>query len=233
MMQSSEADIGKPRLRALSAFESESDLTRLVETLRGGGYDVVARRVATADELQAALAAGPWDIVFSDWVLPRFSATAALAILRSTALDLPFIIVSGTAGEEVAVEAIRNGAHDFLIKERVDRLPRAVERELREAHLRRERTELREQLMISDRMVAVGILAAGIAHEINNPLAVVVANLELAVTDLAALIEKHGESSLAAGLRDELDDASAAARRVGTIVRDVKVFSRSEPEMLG
>jgi signal transduction histidine kinase len=223
----------KQRLRALVADDSEDDFALLVLTLVKSSYDVDAHRVDTAEDMRAALASRSWDIVFSDWSMPSFSAPAALAVLRETKVDVPFIIVSGTVGDEVAVTALRNGAHDFVAKDKLARLVPAVERELREAQTRRERNELREQLMISDRMVSVGILAAGIAHEINNPLAAVIANLELAAADVALLIQQHGESSLVVGLRDQLIDARAAADRVRTIVRDVKVFSRNEAEKRG
>lgn len=223
----------KQRLRVLVAEDSEDDFGLLVRELDKGGYEVDALRVQAADVMRGALESHSWDIVVSDWSMPNFSAMAALEILRQSGLDLPFIIVSGTVGEEIAVEALRNGANDFLGKEKLTRLAPAVERELREADTRRERNKMREQLIISDRMASVGILAAGVAHEINNPLAAVMANLDLAVDDISDLIQQNGESSLMVGLRDELNDARAAANRVRSIVRDLKIFSRSEVEKPG
>ena len=219
------------KLRVLVAEDTADDFDLLMRALRRGGYEVEARRVDTAEDFHAALHAQPWDIVFSDWAMPSFTAPDALAIVHASHLDLPFIIVSGTVGEEAAVEALRNGAHDFLIKTRLTRLPVVVDRELRDAASRRERGRMQEQLMISDRMASVGILAAGVAHEINNPLAAVLANLDMALADLDAMpgVDDAGRVNL----RDELSDARSAAERVRHIVRDLRIFSRSEDERRG
>src|SRR5690606_24440655 len=109
--------------------------------LRRAGYAVEAERVQSGTDFAAALNERNWDIVISDWSMPGFNAPEALAILRNTGLDIPFIILSGTVGEEAAVEAMRNGAHDFLLKNRLARLGVVVERELREANTRRERAK--------------------------------------------------------------------------------------------
>lgn len=195
--------------------------------LRRAGYAVEAERVQSGTDFAAALNERNWDIVISDWSMPGFNAPEALAILRNTGLDIPFIILSGTVGEEAAVEAMRNGAHDFLLKNRLARLGVVVERELREANTRRERAKMQEQLMISDRMASVGVLAAGVAHEINNPLAAVMANLDLALSDL-----DEPKLDLNA-VREELIDARAAAERVRNIVRDLRIFSRTAEERRG
>ena len=183
---------------------------------------------------RAALDKRTWDIVLSDYSMPRFSAPAALALVRERNLDLPFIIISGTIGEETAVESLRAGAHDFMVKGSLARLLPAIGREMREADLRAEKKRIQEQLLISERMASVGLLAASVAHEINNPLAILLSNLEFAseqmngfMADLPvdlplSLTERI--DALAAPLRD----AQEAAERVRLIVGDLKVFSRSE-----
>lgn len=95
-------------------------------------------RVEEAEAMQAALEQQEWDVVLSDYSMPHFSAPAALALLQRSGIDLPFIIVSGTIGEAVAVAAMKAGAHDYLIKGQLARLIPAVEREMREARIRRE-----------------------------------------------------------------------------------------------
>jgi signal transduction histidine kinase len=217
------------KLSVLVCEDNEDDFALLLLELRRAGYQPDAERVQTANDLRDALNRRTWDIVISDWSMPSFSAPAALRVLGDSHLDLPFIIVSGTVGEEAAVEALRNGAHDFLVKSRLARLGIVIDRELREANARRERARMQDQLMISDRMASVGVLAAGVAHEINNPLAAVIANLEMALEDIHAKTAPLDRASL----EEELADARTAAERVRNIVRDLRMFSRTEDERRG
>lgn len=242
--------MGKP-LRALLVEDSEQDALLVVRELKRGGFDVTFERVDTPEAMSAALAKQTWDIVLSDYCMPRFSAPMALGLVKERKLDLPFIIVSGTVGEEIAVKAIHAGAHDFMAKGKLARLIPAVERELRDAALRVERSKMQEQLLISDRMASVGTLAAGVAHEINNPLAALMANLDFAAQDVAQLaldVRSHGSGTDGAGTNDgaaewiatrlreieePLRDARESADRVGHIVRDLKIFSRSDEDKTG
>ena len=136
-------------LRLLLVEDSEDDARLLLHTLRRGGYSVVCRRVESADEMREALAE-PWHIVISDFSIPRFGGMAALRLLRESGLDLPFVIVSGTIGEDTAVEALKAGADDFMVKGRLARLIPVVERELREAASRRHRRQAEEALRESE-----------------------------------------------------------------------------------
>jgi PAS domain S-box-containing protein len=133
-------------LNVLIIEDSESDAALAVRLLGKAGYDVHDRRVETAGEMQAALQEQTWDVVICDYRLPQFDAPAALAVLQATGLDIPFIVVSGTIGEESVVAMMKAGAHDYLMKDRLMRLAPAVERELREAHVRRERKQAEEAL---------------------------------------------------------------------------------------
>jgi signal transduction histidine kinase len=133
-------------LRALIVEDSEDDALLVLRELRRGGYDVVSERVDTPAAMKAALAKEPWDLIIADYAMPQFSGLAALKMLQENGRDLPFIIVSGAIGEDVAVEAMRAGAHDYLIKGNLARLLPAVERELREAEVRRERRQAEEEL---------------------------------------------------------------------------------------
>ena len=126
-------------LRVLLVEDSQDDAALLVRTLRRGGYDLTVERVETAETMRAALNRDTWDLVLSDYSMPQFSAPAALQLLHEVGVDLPFIIVSGTVGEETAVTAMKAGAHDFLMKGNLTRLVPAVARELHEAAERRER----------------------------------------------------------------------------------------------
>ena len=120
-------------LRILLVEDSPTDARLMLRELQRAGLDVELARVEDAAGLAAALDRGGWDAVLCDWTLPAFDPLQALALLRDKKLDLPFIIVSGTVGEELAVEAMRAGAHDYVLKDRLARLAPALEREVREA----------------------------------------------------------------------------------------------------
>ncbi len=138
-------------LRVLVVEDSEDDLLLLLRELRRGGYDVYSERVETPSTMQEALEQQSWDIVISDYTMPAFNALEALKILQNQALlDIPFIIVSGTIGEETAVAAMKAGAHDYLIKGNLTRLLPAVERELKDAQERKWRHSAEQALALSD-----------------------------------------------------------------------------------
>src|ERR1044071_5557060 len=126
-------------LRILLIEDSEDDARLVLREIQHGGYDVEFERVETAEAMRAALARQAWDLIICDFSLPRFSAPKALELLKKSGQDLPFIIVSGTIGEESAVNALKAGAHDFIIKGNFARLIPAIQRELDDADVRRER----------------------------------------------------------------------------------------------
>ena len=119
-------------LHVLLVEDSEDDAELVVRELRRGGFDPQFERVDTREAMVGALERGPWDLVISDYSMPTFDAPQALAVVGGRGVDLPVIIVSGTIGEETAVAALRAGASDFILKDRLARLVPAVERELRE-----------------------------------------------------------------------------------------------------
>src|SRR5450631_4753019 len=119
----------KDALRVLMVEDSATDANLVIQELRRAGRPVEFERVETAEAMRAALERGPWDVVTSDWSMPKFTAAGALAIVKQGELDLPFIIVSGTIGEESAVEAMRAGAHDYVLKDKLGRLMPEIERE--------------------------------------------------------------------------------------------------------
>ncbi|HEX7501447.1 MAG TPA: PAS domain S-box protein, partial [Polyangia bacterium] len=347
-------------LSVLFLEDSEDDVLLVARHLTRAGFTVESLRVDTPDDFRSALKSGTWDVVISDYSLPGLNALAAINIFKEAGPDVPFLVVSGAVGEETAVEVLKSGAHDVLIKNNLARLAPAVERELREAAERRARRKaeeslaaseikfrrivetahegvwmldsagrttymnrrmadmlgldpadaggadllhflaetkvveaitgylhgktdstsafrdqcrlrrddgsalwgmlafhsivdengscfghlatifdvtehrrLQEQLMVSDRMASVGILAAGVAHEINNPLAAVLTNLHMAVECVSTLTVDKSSEKDRVELGEELRDALEASERLRDIVRDLKIFSRTPETSMG
>jgi len=133
-------------LRVILVEDSEDDAFLLQRQLQEAGYTVDLKRVDNEPALISALGQGPWDIAFSDFSMPNFDGMRALKVIRAHDKDLPFIIVSGTIGEERAVQLMKLGAQDYVIKGNVRRLVPAIERELREAELRREHRRAQEHI---------------------------------------------------------------------------------------
>jgi len=136
-------------LRLLLVEDSEDDALLLVRQIRSGGYEVHFERVDTAAALDNALKK-PWDIVISDYAMPGFNGLSALMLLQKRSIDIPFIMVSGTIGEDIAVEAMKAGAHDYVMKTNLVRLIPAIGRELREIDERRQRKRAEEALRASE-----------------------------------------------------------------------------------
>jgi PAS domain S-box-containing protein len=157
-------------LRVLLVEDYEDDALLLVRELRRGGYDPVYERVDTAEAMEAALDERGWDLVVADHSMPAFSSQAALELLRGKGYsDLPFIIVSGQIGEQVAVEAMKAGAQDYLMKGNLARLNTAIERELREAESRRERRRAEEELKVSETRFRLMIEQSPLSIQIFSP----------------------------------------------------------------
>jgi PAS domain S-box-containing protein len=149
-------DVNAP-LRLLIVEDSEDDARLVVRELKRAGYEPIYERVDTAAAMRAALDGGSWDIVVSDFRMPQFTGTDALKLLRARDQETPFIFVSGTIGEDVAVEAMRAGAQDYVTKDNLRRLAPAIERELRDAAVRRERRagETRFRRIVDSAMMGV------------------------------------------------------------------------------
>jgi light-regulated signal transduction histidine kinase (bacteriophytochrome) len=122
--------------------DSEDDTALVLETLKESGYEPIHQRVETPEEMEAALRGDHWDLVVSDYMMPCFDAPRAMEMIKQAGLDVPFIIVSGSIGEETAVAAMKAGAHDYLMKDNLSRLAPAIEREIQEAVRRREHRQV-------------------------------------------------------------------------------------------
>jgi PAS domain S-box-containing protein len=137
-------------LRVLIVDDSDDDANLVIRKLRGGDYEPVWKRVDTAEAMKNALEREEWDIILCDYKMPNFSAPAALKLAQETNIDIPFIIVSGAMGEDMAVEAMKSGAHDYLMKDKLARLVVTIEREIRETKIRQEKKKTDELLKKSE-----------------------------------------------------------------------------------
>jgi two-component system cell cycle sensor histidine kinase/response regulator CckA len=212
-------------LRVLFVEDSPDDVELIRLELARHGFNVRARVAETRAEFQAALNEGTWDVVLSDHSMKGFSSTDALHMLRDKDEDIPFIIVSGTIGEDSAVDAMRAGAHDYVLKHNLRRLGPAVGRELRESANRRMQRSTQAALQTSEqrlrhaqRMEAVGRLAGGIAHDFNNLLTVILGFSEFLIEALPPDQPSHRDAS----------EIRMAAQRATRLTKQLLAFSRQQ-----
>ena len=226
-------------LRVLLVEDVEDDALLILRELQRNGRRIIHERVDTASAMSAALDWQAWDIVIADYSMPGFGAMPALELMHQRGLDLPFIVVSGTLGEDAAVAALRAGAHDYIMKGRWARLLPAIERELREADHRAEWRSIqadRDQLLAREQAArktaetanrAKDEFLATLSHELRTPLTPIAAAIDLiqrmvdlppAARELAADIRRHVH--LEARLIDDLLDM--AQLRTGDLRLDRK-----------
>jgi len=204
-------------LRVLFIEDSEDDARLQVRLLRQGGYDVFHERVDSVESLTQALEKA-WDIVISDYSMPHFRGTDALKLVRDRGLDVPFIFVSGTIGEDSAVAALKVGAQDYLMKSNLGRLIPAVQRELRESEERRQRRRLEAQVHQLQRFEAIGRLAGGVAHDFNNVIGAI-----MGWADIGAQSAEHGSD-----LQDKFIKIRSQADRASALTRQLLAFARRQ-----
>lgn len=144
-------------LRLLQIEDSESDADMILRLLMQAGFEVFSQRVEDANGLRHALEDPAWDVIIADYHLPGFDAPGALRILQECGCDIPCIVVSGMMGEDTAVEMMKSGAHDYMVKSNLARLVPAVERELAEAAARRESRRAQEELRSSEERLALAV----------------------------------------------------------------------------
>src|SRR6266852_8383927 len=197
--------------------DSEDDVALQVRLLRQAGYDLEFERVDSPPALTAALNQ-KWHVIISDYSMPHFMGTDALKLVRDRGLDVPFLFVSGTMGEETAVAALKNGAQDYLMKTNLNRLVPAVQRELREVEERRERKRLERQVQQLQKFEAIGRLAGGIAHDFNNAIGAIMGWADLALQ----------EAQPGTRLQERLQKICAQAQRTAGLTSQLLAFARQQ-----
>ena len=206
------------QLNLLILEDNPDDAQLLAHELRRGGFDFVWELVDTEEAFLAKLKPG-LDLILSDYDMPQFSGLRALELLRQhPALDIPFIIVSGTIGEEMAVKAMQQGAADYLLKDRTARLVPAVHHALQEVEERAKMKQLQAQFVEAQKMEVVGHLAAGVAHDFNNVLAVIIGYSDLIEQDLG---QSHP-------LQKYIGEVRNAAKRAAGLTQQLLIFSRKQ-----
>ena len=211
-----EATSGKQRrqLRVLMVEDSPADAEIAIRALRRAGYDVQAQLVDAPERLQQLLQTGGFDVVISDHNLRTWTGNDALKMVRQSQQEIPFIVMTGSLGDEAAVEYLKQGAADYVLKHRLEQLPTAVEHVLSQFA----RRKLEEQLRQAQKMEAIGQLASGVAHDFNNVLCAIVGYSDLLLDD----------SSLNWHARGRVTEIRAAANRAAEITQQMLAFSRKQ-----
>jgi two-component system cell cycle sensor histidine kinase/response regulator CckA len=216
----------KAPLRLLHLEDDPIDTDLVATTLTEAGITCVAQRVDTRSAFLAALQANRIDLILADYSIPGFDGMSALALARQHAPEVPFLFVSATIGEELAIDAMHQGATDYVLKQRLGRLVPSVQRALRERDDRHERKRAEEALVQSEKqfrqsqkMEAVGRLAGGIAHDFNNLLTVIMGYSHVLSAELGHNHPLHGK----------IEETQKACEKAVMLVRQLLAFSRKQP----
>lgn len=215
----------KTPIRILHLEDDREDAALVASMLQGGNIDAVIDVVDTRSAFGEKVAQGGHDLILADYQLPQFDGLEALAVARRLRPDTPLIIVSGVMDEEAAIESMRRGATDYVLKSRLSRLVPAVRRALQEADERAERRLLQAQFLQAQKMELFGRLAGGVAHDFNNILTIVMSNCGLILAGMASSDPHHH-------LVEEIEQAGL---RGAALTRQLLIFARHEarkPEIL-
>ncbi|HWD94700.1 MAG TPA: response regulator [Verrucomicrobiae bacterium] len=204
-------------LNVLIVEDSADDAELLLDELHNAGFAPAWKRVETEATYCASLSERI-DIIFSDFSLPQFSTFRALELLQKSNFDVPFVVVSGTLGEERAVDILKAGATDYVLKNHLSRLGPVVQRALRESAERIERRKLHEQFLQAQKMESIGQLAGGVAHDFNNLLTVIQGH--------ASMLRAKPE--LPEEIIGSINQILLAAERATNLTRQLLTFSRKQ-----
>ena len=224
--------------------DSDDDVILLLRDLQKSGYSVDYNVVQSKEEIQSALNNGTFDVVISDYNLPKFNGIEALKLIKEMECDIPFILVSGEMGEELAVEAMREGASDYIMKSSLKRLVPAIERELKDYHFLKsadlakqksialsleaevKRTEAIQLMEKASKMASIGIITSAITHEINQPLNAIKLGAEGIV-----IWDKKNDNVLPETIVNMIRKISEAANKIDEIVKHMRLLITDEDKV--
>jgi two-component system, cell cycle sensor histidine kinase and response regulator CckA len=205
-------------LRILHLEDDPNDASLVESALESAGITCKTTCVQGRADFVAALECGSIDLILSDFSLPMFDGIAAVQTVRAGWPDLPFILVSGSLGEQRAIDSLKSGATDYVLKKDLFRLAPAVRRAMREVEERAERRRLEAHFVEAQKMEVIGQLVSGVAHDFNNILAVIIGYSDLITEDAGA----HGS------LRKYIDEIRHASDRAAGLTRQLLVFGRKQ-----
>jgi signal transduction histidine kinase len=209
-------------IKILIIEDSDDDECIIIHTLQSeGGFKIDYKRVESANDMQTALETEHWDLILADYTMPHFSGPSALRILQESGQDIPFIIVSGSIGEETAVEAMKAGAHDYIMKGNLRRLIPAVVRELRESEVRAARKRAEEELRTTERLRMAGEMTASIIHDLKGPMQI--------ITSMNEFLDENNLSKEQRAKHCQIIDEQI--QRMAYLTRKLLDFARGELEI--
>lgn len=212
-------------LRFIHLESSPADADLISATLRNAGIPCQPTRAQTREEFLAALRQDGCSLILSDTSVPGFDGAAALALTRALHPDMPFLFVTHTQGEELAIDLMQRGATDYIFKQRLGRLVPSIKRTLRDLEVRLERRRAEDALRVSEKqfrqaqkMEAVGRLAGGLAHDFNNLLTVIMGHSQVILEELASTNP----------IRPKIEEMQKSGERAAILIRQLMAFSRKQ-----
>lgn len=205
-------------LRILHLEDNARDAELVKEMLLQNELECAITRVQNRADFENEIAQGNFDLIISDYRLPSFDGISALGIAHEKCPEIPFIFVSGNIGEESAIETLKNGATDYILKDRLLRLVASVKRAIREVEMRKEHKQLEEKFRQSQKMEAIGRLAGGIAHDFNNLLTVISGYSEVLMREYEKIPEVY----------QGLQEIRKAAEKSSALTYQLLAFSRRQ-----
>lgn len=215
----------KRTLNLLLIEDSEDDAELILEAITSSGFEVTHKRVETKPDIASAVGSGQWDIILCDYAMPKVTAPEALKIVKDSERDIPFIVVSGSIGETVAVDLMKSGVNDYIMKDRLARLGPAIERELREAKNRRKRHFAEEELKKWAEHLArsnedLQRFAYVASHDLKEPLRMVSLYIQLLEEEISGRIDGQA--------KEYIQFAIEGTRRMQSLIDDLLSYSRIE-----